>query len=36
MLMLIIFLGAIWILAGRKTSAVIAVLAAVLYALVHL
>ena len=34
--MLVVFMSAIWILAGRKTAAVIAVLAAVLYALVHL
>jgi len=36
MLMLVIFLGAIWILFGRKAAAIVAVLAAVLYAFAHL
>jgi hypothetical protein len=36
MLMLVIFLGAVWILGGRKAAAMIAIAAAVLYALVHL
>ena len=36
MLMLIIFLVAIGVLFGRKAAAVIAVVAAVLYALAHL
>jgi hypothetical protein len=36
MLMLVIFLAAVWILFGRRTAAVIALIAAVLYALTHL
>jgi hypothetical protein len=36
MLMLVIFLAAVCILFGRKAAAVIAILAAILYALFHI
>jgi hypothetical protein len=36
MLMLLIFLVAIGVLFGRKAAAVVAIVAAILYALVHL
>jgi hypothetical protein len=35
MLMLVIFLAAVWILFGRKVAAVIALLAAALYVFFH-
>jgi hypothetical protein len=36
MLMLVIFLAAIYVLFGRKAAAVIAILAAVFYAVAHI